>query len=234
MKLLWKEKKKECDTEQQGACLKTQFKPPTVVQFSCAGRGSSSSWIQATKRAWQNHRLDFSAKGSAEADLLAWHPFPWQQQIELSCLPCGGDKLQKSRSWSCRAAEHLEQMRMSSCTSDFHGVSSAAGASAQGQDAGRGEVGMELLRTKQARKQSWEANISSRTSWCVLIFFSLLPCSFYLIILHLHSLLFDAAGSICGSSSICGTGQAAHQRCWAGHTILTGLYWYPVLEALLM
>lgn len=104
MKLLWKEKKKECDTEQQGACLKTQFKPPTVVQFSCAGRGSSSSWIQATKRAWQNHRLDFSAKGSAEADLLAWHPFPWQQQIELSWLPCGGDRLQKSTGWSCSSS----------------------------------------------------------------------------------------------------------------------------------
>lgn len=41
MKLLWKVKKKESDVEQQGACLKARFRPPTVVGFSCAERGSS-------------------------------------------------------------------------------------------------------------------------------------------------------------------------------------------------
>lgn len=64
--------------------------------------------------------------------------------------------------------------------------------------------------------------------------------SFALFLKHNYSssatlwLLFAAVGSICGSSSICGTGQAAHQRCRAAHSILTGVYWYPVSEALLV
>lgn len=70
-----------------------------------------------------------------------------------------------------------------------HHAASPGGEHAQRQDAGRGEVGTELLRTKQAWKQSREAKISSRMSPCVMIFFNLLPRSLDLIILHLP--LFD-------------------------------------------
>lgn len=104
-------------------------------------------------------------------------------------FPVGETSSRSVRAGLAAAAEHLEQIRMSSHTSDFHRVSSAAGASAQRQDAGGEWVGMELLRTKQARKQGWEASISSRMSRCVLIFFSRLPRCLNVIILHLP--LFD-------------------------------------------
>lgn len=75
MKLQWKEKKKECDTEQQGACLKTQFKPPMVVQFSCAGRGSSSSWIQAKKKGMTEPQAWFQCQGLSRSRSLGLAPF---------------------------------------------------------------------------------------------------------------------------------------------------------------
>lgn len=104
-------------------------------------------------------------------------------------FPVGETSCRSVRAGLAAAAEHSEQIRMSSHTSDSHRVSSSGGASAQRQDAGRGWLGMEPLRTKQARKQGWEANISSRTSRCVLIFFSLLLRSLNVIILPLP--LFD-------------------------------------------
>lgn len=126
-------------------------------------------------------------------------------------FPVGETSCRSVRAGLAAAAEHSEQIRMSSHTSDSHRVSSSGGASAQRQDAGREWLGMELLRTKQARKQGWEANISSRTSRCVLIFFSLLLRSLNVIILPLP--LFD-----CYLPLLVAMWKRQHMWDWTGST----------------
>lgn len=123
MKLLWKEKKKECDTEQRGACLKTQFKPPTVVQFSCAGRGSGPIAFPRESKQQKGH--------DRTAGLIS---VPRAQQKQISWLgtllldrskssypdfPAGETSSRTVQAGLAAAAEHLEQIRMSSRTRDF-------------------------------------------------------------------------------------------------------------------
>jgi len=123
MKLLWKEKKKECDTEQQGACLKTQFKPPTVVQFSCAGAGSGPIAFPRESKQQKGH--------DRTAGLIS---VPRAQQKQISWLgtllldrskssypdfPAAETSSRSVQAGPAVAAEHLEQIRMSSHPGDF-------------------------------------------------------------------------------------------------------------------
>lgn len=102
----------------------------------------------------------------AQQKQISWLGTPFLDSSKSSYpdFPAGETSSRSVRAGLAAAAEHLEQIRLLSCPSDFHRVSSAARASAQRQDAGRGWLGMVLLRTKQTQKQCWGANISSRTS----------------------------------------------------------------------
>lgn len=123
MKLLWKEKKKECDTEQQGACLKTQFKPPTVVQFSCAGRGSGPIAFPRESKQQKGHdrTAGLISAPRAQPTQISWLGTLLLDRSKSSYpdFPVGETSSRSVQAGLAAAAEHLEQIRMSSRTSDF-------------------------------------------------------------------------------------------------------------------
>lgn len=123
MKLLWKEKKKECDTEQQGACLKTQFKPPTVVRFSCAGRGNSPTDFPCESKQQKGHdrTAGLISVPRARQKQISWLGTHLLDRSKSSYpdFPAGQTSSRPAQAGCAAAAEHLEEIRMSNCTSDF-------------------------------------------------------------------------------------------------------------------
>lgn len=188
MKLLWTGKKKECDTEQQGACLKTQFKPSTVVPCSCAGRGGDPAAFPCES---EQHEGRDRIAGLIPVPRAQQKPISWLGTLLLDRnkssypgFPAGGTSSRSVQAGLGAAAELLEQIRMSSRTSDFPscrrpwwGHCPTTGCCKRGGGDGAIE--------DQVRKQSRQAKISSRMSQSVMIFLSLLPCSLNAIILHL-------------------------------------------------
>lgn len=119
MKLLWKERKKECDTEQQGACLKIQFKPPMVVQFSCAGRRSSPH--ESKQQKGHDRTTGLISVPRAQLKHISWLGTLVLDRSKSSYpdFPAGETSSRSIWAGLAAAAKHLEQIRMSTYTSDF-------------------------------------------------------------------------------------------------------------------
>lgn len=123
MKLRWKGKKKECDTEQQGACLKTQFKPSAVVPCSCAGRGGDPAAFPCESKQQKGHGR---IAGLISVPRAQQKPISWLGTLLLDRnkssypdFPMGGTSSRSVQAGLGTAAEHLKQIRMSSHTSGF-------------------------------------------------------------------------------------------------------------------
>lgn len=115
MKLLWKVKKKESDMEQQGACLKAWFRPPTVVGFSCAGKGSSpNAFLHESKQQKGHDRTAglISVPRARQKQILGLAPISLTG-VNRVILPSpqGRQAPALQRLVCAAAAAHLEQIR---------------------------------------------------------------------------------------------------------------------------
>lgn len=211
MKLLWKVKKKESDVEQQGACLKAWFRPPTVVGFSCAERGSSPNVFLHESKQQKGHDRTaglISVPRARQKQILGLAPVALTGVNRVILPSLQGRQAPALAEAGCAApAECLEQIRKFRPTSSIPSCCRSTWGMQHPQSRSwQREWDMALLRTKWVwshTSQDLLKDIWLRDGLCQSLALSLKHNYFSSASLW----LFAAIGSVWGTSSVCGNGH---------------------------